>query len=97
MAFPSRPRLEAATIGVLALTTVPIYSGEEIHDGLKKVLNQEEPEFRSDEQREAICAALDQQTPLIIVLPTRGSKTLTFTLPAILRDLGITIPQTGRG
>jgi hypothetical protein len=39
IAFPSRPRLEAVTTGVLPLTTVPIYSGEEIHDGLKKVLN----------------------------------------------------------
>jgi superfamily II DNA helicase RecQ len=55
MAFPSRPRLEAATTGVLPLTTVPIYS------------------------------------PLIVVLPTRGGKTLTFTLPAVLRDPGVSI------
>jgi superfamily II DNA helicase RecQ len=89
--FPSRPRFEAATTGVLPLTTVPIYSGEEIREGLKKVLNQAEPEFRSDEQREAVFAALDQQTPLIVVLPTGGGKTLTFTLPAILRDPGVSI------
>jgi len=80
-----------ATTGVLPLTTVPIYSGEEIYEGLKKVLNQEEPEFRSDEQREAVFAALDQQTPLIVVLPTGGGKTLTFTVPAVLRDPGVSI------
>jgi hypothetical protein len=51
-----------------------IYSGEEIHKGLKKVLNQEEPKFRSDEQREAVFAAIDQQTPMIVVLPTGGGK-----------------------
>ncbi|KAH7327553.1 P-loop containing nucleoside triphosphate hydrolase protein [Rhexocercosporidium sp. MPI-PUGE-AT-0058] len=91
MVFPSRPRFEAATTGVLPLATVPVYSGEEIHEGLKKVLSQEEPEFRADEQREAVFAALDQQTPLIVVLPTGGGKTLTFTLPAILRDPGVSI------
>jgi len=92
MVFLSRPRSEAAaTTGVLPLTTVPVYSGEDIQEGLKKVLNQEEPEFRSDKQREAVFAALDQQTPLIVVLPTRGGKTLTFTLPAILRDPGVSI------
>ncbi len=89
--FPSRPRFEAVTTGVLLLATVPVYSGEEIYKGLKKVLSQEEPEFCSDEQREAVFAALDQQTLLIVVLPTGGGKTLTFTLPAILRDPGVSI------
>jgi hypothetical protein len=57
--LPSRPRFEAATTGVLPLTTVPIYSGEEIYEGLKKVLNQEEPELCSDKQRETAFAAPD--------------------------------------
>lgn len=91
MAFPSRPQVEVPTTGVLPLTTVPVYSGEEIHKGLKKVLNQEEPKFRSDKQQEAVFAAIDQQSPLIVVLPTGGGKTLTFTLPAVLRDPGVTI------
>jgi superfamily II DNA helicase RecQ len=91
-AFPGRPRFdEAATTGVLPLNTVPVYSGEEIHEGLKKVLNQEEPTFRSAEQEEAVFAALDRQTPLIVVLPTGGGKTLTFTLPAVLRAPGVSI------
>ncbi|KAG4436712.1 hypothetical protein IFR05_007795 [Cadophora sp. M221] len=82
---------KAATIGVLLLAIIPVYFGEEIHDELKKVLSQEEPEFRSDKQREAVFAALDQQTPLIVVLPTSGGKTLTFTLLIILRDSGVSI------
>jgi superfamily II DNA helicase RecQ len=55
---------------------------------LKKALNQEQPKFRSDEQQEAVFAALDGQTPLIVVFLTGGGKTLTFTLPAVLRDPG---------
>jgi superfamily II DNA helicase RecQ len=82
---------EARTTGVLPIRNNPIYSREEIHEGLKKVLNQEEPEFRSDEQKESVFAALDRQTPLIVVLPTGGGKTLTFTLPAILLDPEVTI------
>jgi hypothetical protein len=46
--FPSRPRSEVPTTSVLLLATVPVYSREEIYEGLKKVLSQEEPEFRSD-------------------------------------------------
>jgi superfamily II DNA helicase RecQ len=91
MAFPSRPRFEVASTGVLPLNTVPVYSEAEIHEGLKKVLNQKEPNFRSDEQKAAVFAALDQQTPLIVVLPTGGGKTLTFTVPAVLRDPGVSI------
>jgi len=89
--FPNRPRSEIPTTGILPLATVPVYSGEEIHDGLRKVLNQKEPEFRSDEQKKTVFVALDRQTLLIIILPTGGGKTLTFTLPAILRDPGISI------
>jgi superfamily II DNA helicase RecQ len=85
------PMLTRGATGALPLTTVPIYSQEEIYEGLKKVLNQEEPEFRSDEQREAVFAALDQQSPLIVVLPTGGGKTPTFTLLAVLRDPGVSI------
>ena len=58
---------------------------------MKKVLNQEEPKFRSNEQKEVVFAALDQQSPLIVVLPTGGGKTLTFMLPAVLRDPGVSI------
>jgi hypothetical protein len=92
MAIPSRPPpCDSPTTGVLPLPTTPLYSGEEIHEGLKKVLNKEDPKFRSKEQEEAVFAALDGQSPLIVVLPTGGGKTLTFTLAAALRDPGVTI------
>jgi superfamily II DNA helicase RecQ len=85
VAFPSRPQInEVSTTEVLPLTTVPIYSRKKIYEGLKKVLNQEEPAFRSDKQREAVFAVINQQSLLIIILPTRGEKTLIFTLPAVL-------------
>jgi superfamily II DNA helicase RecQ len=80
-----------STTGVLPLTTVPIYSKEEIYKRLKKVLNQEEPAFRSDEQKEAVFAVIDQQSLLIIILLIRDEKTLTFTLPAVLQKPGVTI------
>ena len=79
------------TTKVLLLTTVLVYFREKIYKGLKKVFNHKEPEFRLDKQRKAVFIALDQQTLLIIVLLTRGGKTLTFTLLAILRDPGVSI------
>jgi superfamily II DNA helicase RecQ len=79
------------TTKVLLLTTVLIYSKKEIYKGLKKVLNQEKPAFCSNKQKEAVFAAINQQSPLIIILPTRGRKTLTFTLPAVLQEPGVTI------
>jgi superfamily II DNA helicase RecQ len=79
------------TTGVLPLTTVLIYSKEEIYKGLKKVLNQEKLVFRSDEQKKAVFAAIDQQSPLVIILLTKGRKTLTFTLPTVLQEPGVTI------
>jgi hypothetical protein len=91
MVFPSRPRSEVPTTSVLLLASVSVYYREEIQERLKKVLNQEEPKFCSDEQREAVFGVLDQQTLLIVVLPTGGSKTLTFILPAILQDPGVSI------
>ena len=48
--FLSRLRADIiTTIGVLLLNTVLVYSSSEIYKGLKKVLNQEEPTFRSEE------------------------------------------------
>jgi hypothetical protein len=76
---------------VLSLTIVLIYFREEIYKGLKKVLNQEEPAFRLDEQREAVFVVINQQSSLIIILLIRSKKTLTFTLLAVLQELGVTI------
>jgi hypothetical protein len=72
------------TTEVLPLTTVLIYSKKEIYKRLKKVLNQEKLAFCSDKQRKAVFTAINQQSPLVIILPTKDEKTLTFTLPAML-------------
>jgi superfamily II DNA helicase RecQ len=79
------------TTEVLLLTTVPIYFRKKIYKRLKKVLNQEKPAFYLDKQKEAVFAAISQQSLLIIILLTRGEKTLTFMLSAILQELKVTI------
>ena len=58
---------------------------------MQTVLNQEEPEFRSSEQERAVAAVLNLDTPLVVVLPTGGGKTLPFMLAASLPDPGVTI------
>jgi superfamily II DNA helicase RecQ len=80
-----------STTKVLPLTTVLIYSKEKIYKKLKKVLNQKEPAFCSDKQKEAVFAAINQQSSLVIILPTEGKKTLTFTLPTVLQEPEVTI------
>ncbi|KAK5020230.1 hypothetical protein LTR60_000708 [Cryomyces antarcticus] len=58
---------------------------------MQKALGQSEVLFRSKEQGLAMKAILAGETPLVIVLPTGGGKTLLFTAPACLEDPGVTI------
>jgi len=53
----------------------------------------EEVAFRSEEQREALRAIVssEQRTPLVVILPTGGRKSLLFIAPACLDDPGVTI------
>jgi superfamily II DNA helicase RecQ len=92
IAFLSRPRInKVLTTKVLLLTTVFIYFKKKIYKRLKKVLNQKKLTFRSDKQREAVFAAINQQSLLIIILLTEDRKTLTFTLSAVLQKPEVTI------
>ena len=77
--------------GVLPLTAPMVYSVEQVKRAMQTVLNQEEPAFRSAEQERAVTAVLNLDTPLVIVLPTGGGKTLPFMLAASLPDPGVTI------
>ncbi|KAK5009446.1 hypothetical protein LTR28_001016 [Elasticomyces elasticus] len=63
----------------------------EIEQAMQKALGQSGISFRSKEQSVAMKAILAGETPLIIVLPTGGGKTLLFTAPACLEDPGVTV------
>ena len=60
---------------------------------MRNVLGCEDVTFRSEEQREALRVILsgEQRTPLVVVLPTGGGKSLLFTLPAYVEGSGVTV------
>jgi superfamily II DNA helicase RecQ len=62
-----------------------------IRKAMQQVLGQEEVEFRLVEQEQALHAVLDGQTPLVVVLPTGGGKSLLFTVPACVDEAGVTV------
>lgn len=66
---------------------------EELRKAMRKALRREDVSFRSEEQREALQAVVsrEQSTPLVVVLPTGGGKSLLFMAPACLEDPGVTI------
>jgi superfamily II DNA helicase RecQ len=55
------------------------------------VLGKQDVGFRSVEQEQALHAVLEKQTPLIVVLPTGGGKSLLFTLPACVEGPEVTV------
>jgi superfamily II DNA helicase RecQ len=70
-----------------------VISEDEIKRAMQKVLRRDNVEFRSDEQREALYTIVsgNQTTPLVVVLPIGGGKSLLFMAPACLIDPGVTI------
>ena len=68
-------------------------SEEQVRKAMQKALCMEDVSFRSEEQREALFAIVnaEQRTPLVVVLPTGGGKSLLFMAPACLEDAGVTI------
>jgi superfamily II DNA helicase RecQ len=65
---------------------------EEIRKALRQVLKKQDVSFRSVEQEQAMHAVLGGQTPLVVVLPTGGGKSLLFTVPAIVeKEGGVTV------
>ena len=68
-------------------------SEEDLKNAMRKALRCSEVSFRSDEQKEALQMIVsgEQTTPLVVVLPTGGGKSLLFTAPACLDDPGVTI------
>jgi superfamily II DNA helicase RecQ len=64
---------------------------EALRKAMQQVLGREEVNFRSVEQERAVNAVLDRQTPLVVVLPTGGGKSLLFMLPALVEEGGVTV------
>ncbi|KAL6164428.1 hypothetical protein ACJQWK_09163 [Exserohilum turcicum] len=62
-----------------------------VQRALQQVLGKQDVGFRSIEQEQALYAVLDKQTPLVVVLPTGGGKSLLFTLPACIEESGVTV------
>jgi superfamily II DNA or RNA helicase len=68
-------------------------SDEQVRKAMQKALQIGDVSFRSEEQREALYAVInaEQASPLVVVLPTGGGKSLLFMAPACLEDAGVTI------
>jgi superfamily II DNA helicase RecQ len=58
---------------------------------MRRVLQRTEVAFKSAEQEQAVHAVLRGQTPLVVILPTGGGKSLLFTVPAAMPEPGVTI------
>jgi superfamily II DNA helicase RecQ len=55
------------------------------------VLGKQDVRFQLVEQKQALHAVLEKQTPLIIILPIGRGKSLLFTLPAYIEEVGVTV------
>ncbi|KAF5544142.1 recQ family helicase [Fusarium napiforme] len=79
---------------------VDVIAGEDgemddsIRQALCKALGDPAAEFRSEQQERAIHCATKGLSPLVVILPTGGGKSLVFMVPALLPDAGITIVVT---
>ena len=69
----------------------PEYTDQDIKAAMQQVLGQTEVLFRTPEQEQALQAVLHGQTPLVVVLPTGGGKSVLFMVPACMADAGVTV------
>ena len=90
-AYWGQPSAQEKCIGFLDMAAPPVHSEEEVLRAMQKALGTREVEYRSPEQERAVAAVLNQESPVVIVLPTGGGKSLTFMGPACLPEAGVTI------
>ena len=73
-----------------AVTTISA-SAAQIEDGLHQLFGAGAVGFRSREQEEGTMAVLHGETPVTIVIPTGGGKTVLAMLPVVLEEEGVSI------
>lgn len=78
-AHPKRAELEPSSLE------------KDIKTAMQHVLKNSEVSFKSAEQEQAMHAVVQGQTPLVVVLPTGGGKSLLFTVPASMPGARVTI------
>jgi hypothetical protein len=99
---PEERRLPRKRLMRESISTLPILPKEKavrvedaraaaVQRALQQVLGKQDVGFRSIEQEQALYAVLDKTTPLVVVLPTGGGKSLLFTLPACIEETGVTV------
>jgi superfamily II DNA helicase RecQ len=64
---------------------------EDVDRAMQRILKKQDVGFRSVEQELAVHAVLDKQTPLVVVLPTGGGKSLLFMVAALVERGGMTV------
>ena len=64
---------------------------QDIRAAMQQVLGQTDVSFRTPEQEQALQAVLHGVTPLVVVLPTGGGKSILFMVPACLDQAGVTV------
>ena len=62
-----------------------------VYQALRQAIGGSDVRFKSAEQEQAIHTVVEGQTPLVIVLPTGGGKSLLFIVPAYLDEVGVTV------
>ncbi|KIV98766.1 uncharacterized protein PV09_09464 [Verruconis gallopava] len=62
-----------------------------VYTAVCHIVGSPDASFKSVEQEQGIHAVIKGQSPLVVILPTGGGKSLLFTVPAYLDGTGVTV------